>query len=237
LIDEAGTSESLLPTGFTDSLTPVAQFIEWLQPALVLDVGVGRGRMGFLAREYGHIPWHPRARGDGVVVHGIEGYEPYIGDLQRALYDEMIIGEAIETLTRLGAAGRRYDLVIAADILEHFSHEEGAVFLQRCLAVAEVVVVVTPRSYFDQGSSENPLQTHRSYWPEHELLRHGATAVIHRGASTVCLFGNEAIAHAYFRAADGLGGSRWYNWVLPPKWERVLRLIHAKVGRRFAQAR
>jgi hypothetical protein len=62
LIDEAGTSESLLPTGFTDSLTPVAQFIEWLQPALVLDVGVGRGRMGFLAREYGHIPWHRERR-------------------------------------------------------------------------------------------------------------------------------------------------------------------------------
>ena len=56
--------ESAVPTGFPDSLTPVARFIEeWLQPYTVLDVGVGGGRMGFLAREYGHVPWHPRARG------------------------------------------------------------------------------------------------------------------------------------------------------------------------------
>lgn len=226
----------MVPTGFTDSLSPVAQFTEWLQPGLVLDVGIGRGRMGFLAREYGHIPWNPRARGEGVVVHGIEGYEPYVGDLQRALYDELIIGEALDTLARLIAAGRRYDLVIAADILEHFSHEEGAVFLERCAAVGEVVVVVTPRSYFEQGSAENPLQTHRSYWPEHELLRYGATAVLHRGASTVCLFGNEEIARAYCRAPDGLGGSQWYGWVLPPNWERILRRIRAEVGRRFAPA-
>jgi hypothetical protein len=224
----------MVPTGFSDSLTPVAQFIEWLQPAFVLDVGIGRGRMGFLAREYGHIPWHPRARGDGVVVHGIEGYEPYIGELQRALYDELMIGEAIQALARLGAAGRRYDLVIAADILEHFSREEGALFLEGCLAAGEVVLVVTPRSYFDQASAENPLQTHRSYWPEHELLRHGATAVLHRGASTVCLFGNEEIAHAYCRAPDGLGGSPWYGWVLPREWERVLRRIRAEVRRRVA---
>lgn len=232
MIDDAPASASLVPTGFTDSLTPVAQFIEWLQPELVLDVGAGRGRMGFLAREYGHIPWHPRARGDSVIVHGIEGYEPYVGDLQRALYDELFIGEATETLARLGAAGQRYDLVVAADILEHFSHEEGTVFLERCLVVGEIVLIVTPRSYFDQASAENPLQNHRSYWPEHELLRCGATAVLHRGVSTVCLFGNKAIADAYCSAPDGLA-SPWYRWVLPPNWERFLRRIRAEVRRRI----
>ncbi len=106
-----------MPTGFPDSLTPVARFVEWLQPARVLDVGVGGGRMGFLAREYGHHPWHPRARGDGVEVHGIEGYEPYIGDVQRAVYDRLLIGEALEVLGRLAGEGARYDLAIAADVI------------------------------------------------------------------------------------------------------------------------
>jgi len=222
----------LNPTGFTDSLTPVARFIEWLQPGRVLDVGAGGGRMGFLAREYGHVPWHPRARGNGVVVDGIEGYQPYVGDLQRALYDELIVGEAIETLGRIAAEGAHYDLVIAADILEHFSPEDGVVFLKRCLAVGDVVLIATPGAYFDQGSDDNPLQTHRSYWPEHELLRLGATAVLHRGASSVCLFGDLKLAQASRRDPAGLGGARWYGWVMPPEWERVLRAFRSETRRR-----
>src|SRR5947199_8982407 len=114
-----------MPTGFTDSLTPVAQFIEWLQPERVLDVGVGGGRMGFLAREYACIPWHPNARGHRVVIDGIEGYAPYLGDLQRAIYDDLIVGEAVEILARMADAERRYNLVIASDILEHFVREEA----------------------------------------------------------------------------------------------------------------
>jgi SAM-dependent methyltransferase len=228
--------EAMVATGFTDSLTPVAQFIEWLQPHRVLDVGVGRGRMGFLAREYGHIPWHPRARGEGVVVDGIEGYGPYIGDLQRAIYDELIVGEAIETLLRVAEDGRQYDLVIAADILEHFSAADALVFLERCLAVGAVVLIATPRTYFHQESGENPLQTHRSYWPEHELLRLGATAVLHRGASTVCLFGSPEVAYAYRRDPGGLGRGPWYGWLLPPRWERLLRTLRAEVQSRRSRA-
>jgi SAM-dependent methyltransferase len=214
------------PTGFTDSLTPVARFIEWLQPERVLDVGVGGGRMGFLAREYAHLPWHPHAKVGPVVVDGIEGYAPYVGDLQRALYDELLVGEAIETLTTMAEAGRRYDLVIAADILEHFSSQDAPHFLDGCLRVGQCVLIVTPRRYFDQQSSDNPLETHRSHWPEDSLLRLGATAVLHRGeSSTVCLFGDETVARTY---STGLRAARWYRWILPPEWERLLKDLRAR---------
>lgn len=214
-----------MPTGFTDSLTPVARLIEWLQPVRVLDVGVGNGRMGFLAREYGHQPWHPRSRGDGVEVHGIEGYEPYIGDVQRAIYDRLVIGEALATLDRLAAEGERYDLAIASDILEHFEPDDGRRLLARCLAVAGLLLVATPRAFFEQDDEHNVLEVHRSHWPEHELLRAGATAVLHRGESLVVLFGDHALTMEYLAARR----PRLRDRLLPPV---VRELAHSARTRR-----
>jgi hypothetical protein len=218
-------SESPLPTGFPDSLTPVARFIEWFQPATVLDVGVGGGRMGFLAREYGHVPWHPRARGQEVTIHGIEGYEPYIGDLQRAIYDGLMVGEANQVLETLVGDGRRYDLVIASDVLEHFAPGDAESFMDRCVAVGDVVLIVTPGQFFEQASDENPLENHRSFWPESALKQLGATVVLHRDASTVCLFGSREIANAYLLAQRRGPRSVLSDWVLPPAWKRLLRRL------------
>lgn len=186
-----------MPTGASDCLTPVACFLEWLQPRRVLDVGVGAGRMGFLSREYGDVPWRRSGEQAGIVVDGIEGHEPYLGDVQRALYDDLIVGEANDVLLRLVASDRRYDLVIAAEILEHFSSQEGAMFLQRCLAVGDVVLVTTPSWYFDQAVAENPFETHKSFWSPTDLRRAGATAFLHQGLTTICLFGDPEIARRY----------------------------------------
>ena len=199
-----------MPTGFTDSLTPTAVSSSGCSLRWLLDVGVGGGRMGFLAREYGHLPWMERAHGDGLVVHGIEGHEPYIGAVQRAVYDELLIGDALELLPRLAEEGRRYDLVIAADIVEHFPDTDGKRFIDRCLDLGRILVIATPSSVFEQELEENPLETHRSFWSEEALREAGATAVLHRGESLVCLFGDRAIARDYMgltRGITGLAGS------------------------------
>ena len=154
---------------------------------------------GFLAREYGHQPWHPRA-GNRVEVHGIEGYEPYIGELQRAIYDRLLIGEALEVLHRIASEEELFDLAIAADILEHFDPLNGRLFLERCMAVADLLVVATPRVFFEQESAENVLEVHRSHWPERALLGAGATAVLHRGESVVVLFGHAGLSAEYLAA-------------------------------------
>lgn len=208
-----------MPTGFTDSLTPVAALIEWLQPQRVLDIGVGNGRMGFLAREYGHQPWNPRARGDGVELYGIEGYEPYISDLQRAIYDRIVIGEARGALQQMASAGEHYDLAIAADIIEHFTPSDGRLFLERCLAVSDLLLVATPRAFFEQEGDDNEFEVHRSHWPEEELLRAGAAAILHRGDSLVALFGNRMLSAQYRARRPPLR-----HRLLPPA---VLELGHA----------
>jgi hypothetical protein len=216
-----------MPTGAADSLTPVARFIEWLQPARVLDVGVGSGRMGFIAREYGNVPWLREGRDDGIVVDGIEGYEPYLGKVQRAIYDDLVVGEANEILVRMAKARARYDLVIAAEILEHFSTEDGARFLNRCQAIGDVVLVTTPSWYFDQEIAENPLETHRSFWSPADLRRAGATGFLLQGLTTVCLFGSPVIARRFRDERPATAPPRWFQWVLPHAWEQLLRRARA----------
>lgn len=212
-----------MPTGTFDCLTPVAQFIEWLQPRRVLDVGIGAGRMGFLAREYGNREWLRDSLDDGIVIDGIEGYEPYLGDVQRAVYDELMIGEARDVLHGLASSHRHYDLVIAGEILEHFAITDGVMFLKRCIEVGDVVLITTPSWYFDQEIPENPLETHRSFWSSADLRRAGATTFLHQGLTTVCLFGDNDVAHRYAEEQRAKQRTRWFQWILPSAWERTLR--------------
>jgi hypothetical protein len=51
-----------MPTGFPDSLTPVARFIEWFNQGPCSTWVSEVDGWAFLAKEYGHLPWHPRGR-------------------------------------------------------------------------------------------------------------------------------------------------------------------------------
>ena len=89
------------------------------KPQSVLDVGVGFGKYGYLVREYLEI-W-----GDGDqydqwlrTIDGVEVFEPYIREVQRAVYNEVFIGNATEVLPTLE---KQYDLILLIDVLEHFT--------------------------------------------------------------------------------------------------------------------
>jgi len=55
-------------------------------------------------------------------VDGIEICEPYIGPLQRQIYDEILVGDACDVLRRLN---RRYDLIFAIDLVEYMARDRG----------------------------------------------------------------------------------------------------------------
>ena len=88
-----------------------------------------------------------------------QGYEPYIKDLQRAIYDVVMVGEASEVLQELVGDEMRYDLVIASEVLEHFTTEDAEFFIDRCVTVGDVVIIVTPSQFFDQVSDETPRES------------------------------------------------------------------------------
>ena len=126
-------------------------------------------------------------------------------------------------LAKMADSDTRYDLVIAAEILEHFSTENGQELLNRCQAVGDVVLITTTSWYFDQEIAENPLETVESFWSPDDLRRAGATVFLHQGLTTVCLFGSRDVAGRFRRDQPAAGRPRWFQWILPVAWERLLR--------------
>lgn len=164
-----------MPSSFPDALSVVAAWVQALGPATVLDVGIGFGKYGLLFREYLDIS--PRSeRGERydapstvVRIDGVEAYEPYVGPLQRAIYDHIFVGDALAVLPSLG----RYDLVFAADVLEHFTRADGERFLAAATALAAMgVLIVTPALDLEQDDVfGNPFERHQSFWTPDDFVR------------------------------------------------------------------
>ena len=174
-----------MPSSFPDALSVVASWVQALRPATVLDVGIGFGKYGMLFREY--LDVSPRGEHgqsyDGpsasIRIDGIEAHAPYIGPLQRAIYDRIHVGDALALLPTLG----RYDLVFAADVLEHFTRADGERFLAVASAHAALgVLIVTPALDLEQDDVfGNPFERHQSFWtPDDFAARPGADVLVWR---------------------------------------------------------
>ncbi|HEX6026348.1 MAG TPA: class I SAM-dependent methyltransferase [Solirubrobacter sp.] len=225
-----------MPSSFPDALSVVAAWVQALRPASVLDVGIGFGKYGVLFREYLDVsPRSERGRDTApaaVRIDGIEAWEPYVGPLQRAIYDRIHVGDALAVLPSLG----RYELVFAADVLEHFTRDDGERFLDAAAAHATLgVLIVTPALDLEQGEVlGNPFERHRSFWTPGDFVRRpGADVLVWRrqllafvptGARRVPL------PRASVREALGQAAKAALAGVLGPV--RAERVLHARRRRR-----
>ena len=163
-----------MPTSNPAQISHVAQRILALRPRSVLDVGIGFGKYGLLAREYTEVYGCGAPNAEYAVrrtqVDGIEIFEPYVQDLQRMIYDEIMIGDACEIMTTLN----NYDLIICVDMLEHLEKERGKEFLVDMKKVGRVSIVIVPIVPPSQGTMYgNPHEAHISMWEEEELSPFG----------------------------------------------------------------
>ena len=179
-----------MPSSHPYQLNDIVELIRLVDPKTMLDVGVGFGKYGFLAREYlelwdGREQYGQRTRR----IDGIEAFPQYILPHHRLIYDHLYVGDALAILPTLEL---RYDLITAVDILEHFDYENGMKFLQACCERAHTVVISTPFYVGAQGASHgNPYQTHRFQW-ERRHFRHfpHRCFVAHDSNLIVCLGDN-----------------------------------------------
>lgn len=152
------------------ALTHICRRIIQLRPKSVLDIGVGFGKYGFLAREYtdiyygNHFEWETR-------IDGIEGFERYVTKLQKIVYDNIYIGDAVEIIKTLGA----YDLILSVDMLEHLEKEQGQLLLQDIVSRGKTSIVSLPIKPSKQGPGKysNKFGPHRSIWTEEDLGKFG----------------------------------------------------------------
>lgn len=94
---------------------------------------------------------------------GVELFEPSMLESRRAgIHSQYIRGD----VTRICFKPRSFDAVIAVEVLEHLTKEEGGMLLRRMEEWArKKVVITTPNGYLPQDAYDgNPLQEHRSGW-------------------------------------------------------------------------
>ncbi len=158
-----------MPCSRPSALVPMCNRIMEKSPMSVLDIGIGFGKFGFLAREYTDVRlgryynWKTR-------IEGIEIFEKYVTQLQREIYDNIYIGNAIDILPTLGC----YDMIICSDVLEHFSEQDGTVLLDLIKDRCKFAMIATPVTVLQQEALyDNEHERHLSAWSKEILSNWG----------------------------------------------------------------
>jgi len=158
-----------MPCSRPTVLAPMCNRIMEKNPMSVLDIGFGFGKFGFLAREYTDVRlgryfnWKTR-------IDGIEIFEKYVTNLQREIYNNIYIGNAIDILPTLGC----YDMIICSDVLEHFSEQDGTVLLNLIKDRCKFALIATPVTVLHQEALyDNENERHISAWSKEILSNWG----------------------------------------------------------------
>ena len=159
-----------MPTSPYAHLYTVVEYLSATRPASLLDVGLGNGKLGFLARDLLDVMLGERYWKEDwqVKIDGIEIFPDYVQDHQKAIYDDIYVGDAFEVIDTLGS----YDMIILGDVLEHFEKQKAWQFLDKCAAHAnENLVICIPlgTNWIQPEIYGNPYEEHRSFWQAEEF--------------------------------------------------------------------
>ena len=184
-----------MPFSQISQISPILQYIDKLFPQSLLDVGMGMGQYGFLARinlegtNLFHIQEQRQTRKDEwrIQIDGIEGCEGYMTPVHHYAYHHVMIGDALKILPTL--SDKSYELVLAIDILEHFSYSDGLIFLSHLKRIAQKSALVsTPKEFIPQDVPANPYENHRSLWTWQSLVDNGFKKSLDNDASWIALY-------------------------------------------------
>lgn len=154
--------------------------LQRLRPKSILDIGVGFGKWGVLAREYLEA-WQGRYRREdrALVIEGIEIFARYENPLWSAIYDRVHVGDARTLLPRLG----HFDVGLFCDAIEHMPKADGRALLDELLRHCQSVIVTTPLSFWTQGEQHgNAHEAHVCLWTPGDLAPY-AGRVVELGAT------------------------------------------------------
>lgn len=179
-----------MPTSHSGQINTIVDLITAVNPRKLLDIGIGHGKYGFLAREYLDIgnnkkPYLTRE----IQVDGIEAFPEYITDLQRLIYDHIFIGNALDVIDQTSD----YDLILMMDVFEHFTYEDGVKLLNKCLDRSKYVLISCPKNVAPQGAEYgNIYETHRFEWRKKHFSAYRQKAFIPNFYSLICLLGHNS---------------------------------------------
>ncbi len=159
-----------MPTSTYSHIPAFINILSSIKPNTILDVGIGNGKMGFLARDLLDVMYGQQHRKEKwrVIIDGIEVFEDYIQEHQKAIYNDIYIGDAFEVINTLG----NYDLIILGDVLEHFKKEKAFNFLDMCFTHTNHHIILNiplGEKWTQPAIYGNTHEEHLSFWSFEEF--------------------------------------------------------------------
>ena len=157
------------------------------KPKSILDLGIGFGIYGFLARNYG-VVWGERKQErydnwqNEIKVDGIEIYEPLVTELHRMVYNNIFIGDAFDIAPDLPD----YDLYIMGDFIEHLEKDKAIELIEK-LKVKGNLIITTP-DYWHKGEAVlgNEYEQHKCWMKDENFPDN--PAIVHVGNQKVVVY-------------------------------------------------
>jgi hypothetical protein len=177
-----------MPTSQHYQIPKILDLLMAADPASLLDVGVGFGKYGFLAREYLEL-WgeHTGYATFTRRIDGIEIYKEYLTPVHAYLYDHVYTGDALQIVPSLKTA---YDLTLLIDVLEHFEKPDGTKLLKALLRKSRGILISVPKDIGDQGEVfGNIHETHHAEWTPADFRRISPALFIRDTTSTIAYLG------------------------------------------------
>ena len=107
---------------------------------------------------------------------GVDAFLPSI-EISKAkgIHDEYVQINVLEILNHFGP--NSFDAVVALDLIEHLTKEDGYKLLDQVEAIAaKKIFIYTPNGFLEQGDRENnPWQVHLSGWDPEDFRKRGYT--------------------------------------------------------------
>jgi len=159
-----------MPTSTYSGLEALMGYFLKTRPKSLLDVGVGFGKVGFLARESLDVMLNESYRPEDwkVKIDGIEAFPDYIQEHHKALYDDIHIGDMCDVIDSLGS----YDMIVFGDSLEHIEKDKAWELLDksadRCNQFIILCIPLGP-GWVQDDIYDNEFERHRSFWEKEEI--------------------------------------------------------------------
>lgn len=168
-----------MPTSDPGQINIIVNIMLQTNPKTVLDIGIGYGKWGCLAREYieGYRNQRYLPTQWQLLVHGIEIFEKYRNPMW-GCYNKIFLGDVsrIVKSSRWQPPEDKYDLTIMMDVLEHLPKEEGIETLKSIKSFSKRFVFSYANS--DQTDvCENEHENHISKWEPEDFSELGAKLI------------------------------------------------------------
>jgi len=180
-----------MPSSHYFQLNEIVGLIVLTNPQKLLDIGVGFGKYGFLAREYLELwdeggDYHKWKRR----IDAIEAFEPYLSPVHGYIYDNIYKGNALDILPGLD---QDYDLILMIDVFEHFTHADGQKLLEVCRAKGKNILISVPLAMSEQETVfGNKFETHRYAWKKKDFELVTDKFFLKNNQSLICYIGRDS---------------------------------------------